>query len=203
MWFDLIGAFFSLVSTWYFIRLDKKAWAVTLVASCINGFLYWKKGIYADMSLELFYFLSTCYGLILWKKPTGQTTIRRLIKKERLVVFAMAMLIFSVIAMLLTAFTHSKVVVLDALTTAFSLIAQWLMCHKRIATWFFWFATDLIYLVLYFQKQLPIHSALMLLYTGLAVAGYLSWAKREKLENEKTTPNWMFELDKGRTEWCQ
>ena len=60
MLYDLFSALTSLLSTYYFIRLDIKAWPIGLLATCFNGWLFWQKGIYADMCLESFYFLRDC-----------------------------------------------------------------------------------------------------------------------------------------------
>lgn len=62
MLLDILGAIISLLSTYYFIRLDSKAWLTSLFATCLNAFLYWQKGIYADMILESFYFLALAMG---------------------------------------------------------------------------------------------------------------------------------------------
>ncbi len=179
MLLDILGAITSLLSTYYFIRLDYKAWLITLLATCLNSFLYWQNGIYADMVLESFYFLTTCYGWYLWQRPTKQVdTIRKLSRKQWYLLTTSVMGSFILIGILLATLTHSTVVVLDALTTSLSLAAQWLMCHKVIATWIFWFFTDALYAYMYFHTQLPFHCILMLLYTGMAVIGYLIWYRR-------------------------
>jgi len=182
MLFDVIGAIVSLLSTFYFIRLDKKAWPVSLIATCVNGYLYWQKGIYADMALEAFYFLSTCYGWYLWSRPKKRkqsASISTLSFKQGLILFPLVGLSYLVIVKLLLSLTHSNVAVIDALTTSLSLAAQLLMCHKIISTWILWFFTDALYAYLYFCKLIPIHGFLMLLYCGMAVAGYLRWSQQQ------------------------
>lgn len=180
MLLDLLGAFVSLLSTYFFIRLDSKAWLATLLATCLNGWLYWQKGIYADMVLEAFYFFSTCYGWYLWHLPARENKpfILQFSMKQWLLVGAITSLLYTLIVKLLLTYTHSNVAVLDALTTSLSLVAQGLMCYRAIATWILWFFTDALYAYMYLQKDLPFHVLLMLLYTTMAIAGYLSWAKR-------------------------
>lgn len=68
---------------------------------------------------------------------------------------------------------------LDALTTALSLIAQYLLNCKRIENWFVWITADLIYVGLYVQKELYLTAILYALFIGLCVAGYISWRKSE------------------------
>ncbi|MCC5016220.1 MULTISPECIES: nicotinamide riboside transporter PnuC [unclassified Legionella] len=186
MLLDLFGASVSLLSTYFFIRLDSKAWLTTLLATCLNGWLYWQKGIYADMLLEAFYFFSVCYGWYLWRLPAkgDKPFILQLSIKQWLFVGAIVGLFYTIIAKLLLTFTHSNVAVLDALTTALSLVAQGLMCYRAIATWILWFLTDVLYAYLYFQKELPFHFLLMLLYTTMAITGYLRWARRRAIESK-------------------
>lgn len=184
MSFDLIGALVSLLSTYYLIRLNNKAWPIGMLAIFLNGWLYWHKGIYADMVLEFIYFLSMCYGWSRWYRPasvdqtSSQTPLNHLKRRQWIILFFALLILFLFIVYLLKTLTHSTVPMLDAATTSMSLAAQWLMCHKFIATWYLWFITDALYAVMYFHKSLPFHSILMLIYTGLAVTGYLVWTKK-------------------------
>ncbi|WP_058493518.1 nicotinamide riboside transporter PnuC [Legionella worsleiensis] len=186
MFLDLLGALASLVSTLFFIRLSTKAWPLGILATVLNGWLYWHKGIYADMVLEVCYFLSMCYGWSLWHKSEStknqpkQKPLGRLNRIQGTYLMIASAALFALIYYLLHTLTHSTVAVLDAATTSLSLLAQWFMCHKIMATWIVWFITDLLYAVMYLHKQLPFHSALMLIYTGLAVIGYITWSQKNR-----------------------
>ena len=186
MFFDLIGALVSLLSTYFFIRLNNKAWPIGMIATILNGWLYWHKGIYADMLLEVFYFLSLCYGWYKWKKnlnqaiANGHSSLAYLKPGQWISLGLLLCLVFISIHYLLQTLTHSTVALLDAATTSLSLVAQWLMCHKIIVTWILWFITDALYATMYLSKNLPFHFMLMLLYTGMAIAGYVVWARRYK-----------------------
>ena len=192
MFFDLMGAAISFLSTYYFIRLNNKAWPIGMIATCLNGWLYWRKGIYADMVLEFFYFLSMGYGWYIWNhssyldKNDSKMLLSRLNALQWTVLILVFFSIFSLIHYVLQTQIHSNVALLDATTTSLSLLAQWLMCHKIIATWVIWFITDALYLFLYHGKNLPFHCLLMMLYSGMAVTGYMIWTK-----HAKTPQRWM------------
>jgi nicotinamide mononucleotide transporter len=190
MIYDFCGALISLLSTYYYIRLDLKAWPVGLLATALNGWLYWQKGIYADSALELFYAVFLCYGWHQWLTiaPKAPTKTHHLLNQPWLSISIAIIALYTVIVSLLMGFTHSKIATLDALTTSLSLVAQWLMCHKMIATWCLWFIADALYALMYLYKDLPFHSALMILYTGLALTGYLHWQTRFKRFNSSLNP---------------
>lgn len=190
MFYDLFGAFASLCSTYYFIRKNAKAWPISLVAIAVNGWLYWQKGIYADMCLESFYFVSAAYGWAMWGKSTiiQSTQISKPFAWKHWIIIICAIgVLYELILFLLTTFTHSSIAKLDALTTSLSLVAQALMCHKMIATWILWFVADALYLFLYMKKALPFHSILMLIYTFMAITGYHVW--RREIRYNRASPH--------------
>jgi nicotinamide mononucleotide transporter len=63
----------------------------------------------------------------------------------------------------------------DALTTALSLCAQWLLNRKRLENWFFWIAADVIYIPLYASKGLFLTSILYATFLGMCVIGVWQW----------------------------
>lgn len=179
MMLDFFGACFSLISTYFFIRIDKRAWSIGSLAVILNIWLYFQKGIYADMILESGYLVTLLFGWRMWNKEKTQTkpAIQSLNVLQGLLITLVFMLLFISIYLMLIYFTDSTVPFLDALTTALSLIAQGLMCFKFIETWIIWFIVDAIYAVLYAQKEIPFHCLLMIIYTLMAGSGFYHWTK--------------------------
>lgn len=177
---DFFGASLSLLSTLFFIRINPQAWSIGLVAVLLNIWLYFQKGIYADMFLESGYLVMIIIGWRLWKNQSNSTAnrINTLTAHQRLLLIPPFVLCFVTIYLILVNYTDSTVPVLDALTTALSLLAQGLMCYKFIETWILWFIADAIYAVLYAQKEIPYHCLLMIIYTLMAGVGFYHWNKQ-------------------------
>ncbi|MFY7697921.1 MAG: nicotinamide riboside transporter PnuC [Legionella sp.] len=178
IFFDLFGSLFSLISTYFYIRLDSKAWLVSIMAILINTYLYWQSGIYADTCLELFYLLSTIYGWYQWTnkpKPNKNNLVSHLSYWQAGCLIILGTMSYIMLYKTLVYFSHSTVAKLDAFTTTLSLCAQLLMCHKIIDTWILWLITDGIFAVMYYQKNLFFHSMLMIIYMGMACLGYFTW----------------------------
>lgn len=183
MLFDLIGALCSLLSTYYFIRMDNKAWGIGMIATCLNGVLYWYNGIYADMTLESFYFFTMVYGWHKWhslEKTNYNHAVKQLNYLHAFILLILFCIGFNLIYFILIYFTNSSIPALDAFTTTLSLIAQWLMCHKIMMTWVLWFITDAIYAWIYLTKAIPFHALLMIIYMGMAITGYLFWMREQE-----------------------
>jgi nicotinamide mononucleotide transporter len=174
------------------MRLNSKAWPIGIIAILLNGWLYWHKGIYADMVLEGIYFFSMGYGWYRWRggvknQKAEPLLLNQLSSTQWALLTLILCVVFVGIYTSLTLFTHSNVPLLDAVTTSLSLLAQWLMCHKIIVTWILWFITDALYALMYLNKNLPFHCGLMILYTGMAVSGYVMWVRTAQNKSMKSS----------------
>jgi nicotinamide mononucleotide transporter len=70
----------------------------------------------------------------------------------------------------------------DALTTVLSLAAQYLLCRKRFENWWFWILADVIYVPLYFSRQLPLTAVLYAGFLTMCLVGTREWARSLKKE---------------------
>jgi nicotinamide mononucleotide transporter len=71
----------------------------------------------------------------------------------------------------------------DALTTALSLAAQYLLSRKRIESWYFWIAADVIYIPLYISRDLALTAVLYAVFLGMCVIGLIAWRRSMKEGN--------------------
>lgn len=177
---DFLGALLSLASTLLYTRENIIAWPVGLLACSINFVLYAKHGIYADAYLEIAYVFITFYGWYQWlygAKDHASLKIRHIRINEAWLLLSIGIGSSALIGFYLSHYTTSNIPYLDATTTVFSLIGQWLICKKIIETWLVWFVVDGIYVWLYLHKAIPFHSLLMMLYLAIALFGYYRWDK--------------------------
>jgi nicotinamide mononucleotide transporter len=65
----------------------------------------------------------------------------------------------------------------DSTTTAYSLVAQWLQTKKRIETWWFWIAVDVVYIGVYAVKGLWLTALLYTIFLALCLLGLKEWKR--------------------------
>ncbi len=185
---DFIGALFSLICTYLFVKEDKHAWPLTALAIPFDAYVYFQKQLYGDVCLQFIYLSLTAYGWQQWRNLEGealQTRISSLTKAEFIKLSIFCITAIMLLNPLLRPFNQANIAYLDAITTVLSICAQWLLCKKKIETWLVWFIVDGLYVYLYALKALPFHSVMTLTYLFMAIAGWRQWcAKKSTLMPE-------------------
>ena len=175
---QLTGIVLGLLYLWLEYRADIRLWIVGLIMPIVHGLLYYRSGLYADCSMQIYYILAGLYGWIVWLRSEKGDPEHPETKQFSKIVFTLFLCIQAVIYLLLVHFTDSKVPFWDSFTTALSVIALWMLSRKYAEQWLVWLVVDLTTVGLYIYKDIPFTAALYLLYSALAVAGYLRWRKQ-------------------------
>lgn len=179
-WLDILTTALGLA----YILLEYKAsvwmWVVGFVMQSLGIVLYYQKGLYADCGMEFYYLAMTVYGFVAWmrhKQKAADLPIRHMPRKMAFVWLGLAALIWAAIYFLLSRFTNSTVPVLDAFTTALSIVGIWALARKYLEQWFVWIVVDIVTCGLYFYKDIPFKASLYGLYVIIAIFGYFKWRK--------------------------
>ena len=178
---DVTGSCFSFLSVIYSIRAKAINWLFTILATCIGIVLYFQKGLYADVGLNVFYLVLGFYGWYTWLYGGKNRTTKRitnLSSKMLYILCIISLLGISLITLFLKLYTDSKIPLWDASTTVISVVAYWLACRKIIQSWYLWFIVDGLFAGMYFFKNIPFHGFLYMFYVILAAVGYLKWKKQ-------------------------
>ena len=154
-------------------------WPVGLANNLFFAVLFWKARLFADFGLQGIYLILGIYGWWEWLRGGENHTRLAISRSSRSEWIGIA--VFLVIGTwglreILQA-ANGSAPLWDAVTTALSLSAQYLLCRKRIENWFFWIAADVIYVPLYLSKQLPLTA---LLYGGFLVLCVIGWRRWRK-----------------------
>ena len=144
-------------------------------------------GLYAAAGLQVVYLAFGVHGWWRWTRKIEQspTYIARTPRAAWPLLAVAGLGGAAVLLWLLTSFTDSQVAVADALTTAVSLVAQYMLNRKWIENWFVWIGVDVVFVGLSIAAGLWIIAALYALFIGLCLFGYGSWrrvARDESIE---------------------
>lgn len=178
---QIVGVALGLLYLWLEYRANIWLWVVGMLMPCVHCALYFQSELYADCAMQGYYILAGLYGLAAWLLGHKRTKKPLEIAHTPLRFIAPLVVIYGVlhaaIYFLLIRFTDSDVPFWDAMTTAMSMIAMWLLSRKYIEQWLVWLAVDAITVGLYLYKGIPLTAGLYTLYTALAVVGYMRWRR--------------------------
>lgn len=176
---EALGFATGAVCVWLVTKGNIWNWPVGLANNLFFAVLFWKARLFADFGLQGVYLILGFYGWWKWLRGGENQTrlaISRSSPSEWIVIAVFLVLGTWGLRELLHA-VNGAAPLWDALTTALSLVAQYLLCRKRIENWFFWIAADVIYVPLYLSKQLPLTA---LLYGGFLVLCVIGWRRWRK-----------------------
>ena len=177
---EIIGFVLGVCYLYYEYQASNWVWLFSLLMPMVSMYVYFSAGLYADFSINIYYLVASLYGLIIWrgtKRKKGAVISHIGIQTAILSTFAMLAIWFG-IYMLLVNFTNSTVPVMDALTTAISIVGTWMLAKKYIEQWFAWMSVDAIDVGLYLYKDIPFYATLYAIYTIVAYFGYRNWKKK-------------------------
>ena len=167
-------------TVWLAARNNALNWPIGVLNSAFFVALFWEVRLYFDMSLNVFYVGSGLWGWWLWSlggRGRVGKPISRIRRPEGL---ALAVVLPTITLAMWLGGVHIEDAspFLDALTTALSIGAQWLMMRRVLEHWYLWIAADVLYLPLYLSRGLPLTALLYGIFLLMCLRGVVEWRRR-------------------------
>jgi nicotinamide mononucleotide transporter len=182
-WIEITGSILGILYVFLSIKQNILTWLMGLLASLLYIYVFFVSKFYADMSLQVYYVWISIYGWLLWSKGKQTNEGRKVLAVSRLskqMLFrlaAVSMVLWVLIFFILKHLTDSPVPVGDSFTTAFSIVATYMLARKILEHWLVWIVVDAVSLLLYIWKGLYPTSVMFGVYTIAAVWGFIEWKK--------------------------
>lgn len=176
---ELLGFVTGAASVWLTVLARISNFPVGIANSAFFLVLFLSARLFADSGLQAVYIVLGFAGWWQWLHG-GQGRSRLTVARSGWQLLA-ACATFAVLTtwgltMLLQA-AHDIAPFWDALTTAISLAAQFLLNCKKIENWACWIAVDLIYVPLYVVKRLDLTAIVYVLFLAMCFAGAGAWRR--------------------------
>ncbi len=187
---ELIGTIAGLFVIYFQINQKVVMWNFNVISAFFLGISFLASSVYAYALFQVYYIVTSIYGLYLWKKGQQETDdalpIKRLDVNLWIVVIIIYVDLFFVIRYLLQ-LAGSDFAGVDAFITASSGIATFLLAKKYLEQWFFWLASDIVYvisIIYYAQSGLYVTILLYGCYVVSAIIGIITWTKQYKRQGK-------------------
>lgn len=191
------GAVFGILSVYFSIKKNIWVYPTGIISTLIYVYILFNFGLLGDCLINVYYTVMSIYGWILWSKNSKDhihIEVTWATKKE----WIYAAILFILSLALVTLIYYYKPYIdqmeetnfglyhldwanwLDIFTTSIFLVGMWFMAKQRIENWIFWIIGDFICMPMMIFKGLGITSVQYLVFTIMAILGYLNWKKSFK-----------------------
>lgn len=179
---EFTGALFGIIGVYLTVKENVWCFPVGIINVIITAYLVFEIKLYADFLQQAVYFALLIIGWIKWtqadKKSSEPKKISFLLPNEIVLYFFIWIIGSSVLFYLLATYTDAHFPFWDSIGTVLCFIAQWFVAKKKIENWLLWMAANVLYIVIYFLKDMPYYSILMAVYFVLAINGYYEWRRK-------------------------
>lgn len=185
---EYIAVFAGIASVWFSRKENILVYPVGLINTIIYVYLSAKGHLFGEVSVNVYYTIMSLYGWYLWlKKDQEQHPVLHITFSDKRwwlyqVVFFCSfytVLYFS-LSYLQQNFAPGAIPWADAFASATAFTGMWLMTKKKVESWYWWIATNITSIPLYFVKQYVFTSIYYLVLLVMAVFGLITWMQKAK-----------------------
>jgi nicotinamide mononucleotide transporter len=175
---ELLGAVLTVICVWLNTHQNIWGWPVGILSIICYIWVFYEVYLLGDFLLNIYFLVLSIYGWYNWlygkgkavKLPVTSLSLQQLL--AYVIVGSTAAFIFGKI---LASYTPASLPYWDATTTSFSMLAQWPLARKKIENWLFWIFVNVLYIGIYFVKNLFATSIVYVILLVLAAKGYQQW----------------------------
>lgn len=185
-WPEAVSTIAQVASVWYARSNNVLVYPTGIVGVLLAAYIYFflsHPPLYADASLNVYYFIMSVYGWYNWvqKKNEGYMyPINWCSRKELWFGIGFFLFFWGVIYVVLVKFTNSNTPILDSLVSGSAVTAMWWMAKRKIENWLAWIFSNIVAIPLNFYKHFMLFTLMYVLFLILAWMGYREWIKKYK-----------------------
>lgn len=162
------------------VRQNIWTWGAGLVQVSLYIVIFYRVRLYSDVILHVIYFGVQIYGWYNWLHGgRGRRALRvgTLSRRANAGWLAVTLAASALWGWGMASLTDAALPYGDAFTTVASLAAQWLIAQKRLETWYYWIAVDVVAIGIYWVKDLMLTSGLYAVFLVLCLFGLRAWRR--------------------------
>ncbi|RZN82309.1 MAG: nicotinamide riboside transporter PnuC [Winogradskyella sp.] len=179
---EAIAFVFGIASVWYAKKENIMVYPTGIICTVITVYLLYVNEYFGDMMMNFYYSVMSVYGWWNWSRKKDDkyvVPISRTNAKEKVIGFVLffATMIVTYLVYKANNYDIQTANYIDIFTSGIFFTAMWFMANKKIENWTLWIFADLITAPLYAYRGLGMLSLQYLIFTILAIQGYIAWKK--------------------------
>jgi nicotinamide mononucleotide transporter len=191
-WIEIIAVALGIATVFLTVRQNMWCWPTGLVQVVLYIEIFYDARLYSDVLLQVVYVVLQIYGWYHW--ASGKSAMRTELPVTSLSTREIGVWLLATIAAaaawgeLMLRFTDAAAPRADAFIVAASLCAQYLLAQKKLESWYWWIAVDVVAIAVYWSRDLRLTSGLYAVFLGLCVAGLIEWRRSQRAAMQVLQP---------------
>lgn len=190
---ELAAVLTGIACVWLVARSNIWNFPVAIVSCALFIVIFVRQKLYSDAGLQIAFIALAAYGWWNWLRrqparpatgphpeaaePAATLPITRTPARLWAVLLGLGLTYALVAGYLLGRYTDAALPYYDSATTAVSLVAQYQLSRRQLENWLLWLGVDVVYVGMYWNRELPLVALLYALYLALAAYGFWQWLR--------------------------
>ena len=178
---EMIAVLFTLANVWLAIKENIWTWPTGIASVLLYLVVFWRSHLYLNAGLQIIYFVLSIHGWYEWLHGgvnKSELTIKHASPRMWAVLMSIGAALTLALLWLLRLTTHdASLPIWDAVTTAFSIVGQYMLNMKIVENWLIWAIVDVIYVVMFIDQKLYPTAVLYAFFVFLCVKGLIDWRR--------------------------
>jgi nicotinamide mononucleotide transporter len=171
-WYEYVAVFAGIASVWFSRAENILVYPVGLINTIIYIYISFEGHLLGEATVNLYYTIMSISGWYMWaRKDRQQQPLLHITYSDKKDTYFKR------------AFFEGVIPWADAFASATAFTGMWLMTKKKVESWYWWIATNISSIPLYFVKQYVFTSVYYLILLVMAVFGLLEWKKKAKAKS--------------------
>jgi nicotinamide mononucleotide transporter len=169
---------------WYSRKENILVYPVGLVNTIIYVYISVKGNLFGEAGVNFYYTVMSIIGWFMWlkkDKPVDKILhVSYATRKEwlqHLLFSCFYISIFVVLTYFKKQFYEGVIPWADAFASSTAFTGMWLMTKEKVESWYWWIATNIASIPLYFVKHYVFTSVYYIILLIMAIAGLVAWQK--------------------------
>lgn len=181
--YEIFGNIFIVLSVFCAARNNPHTWPLGIIGCILYGFMFFDVKLYADVTLQIFFIITSIHGWILWRdhQSSPPVPVTNVARKQLLFNYIPLSALMAILyGGVLYFYTDASLPFIDSFVLTLSIAAQFLLMKRKVQSWYFWIAVDILSVGLYAYKDLYITSFVYFIFMLNAFYGLYNWKKIEQ-----------------------
>lgn len=183
-WLEMSSVLFNLTCVYLTVREKILAWVFGLIGVILLGFFFYDLGLYSSMILNAVFFAPIqFYGLWSWLKNKtvhSETLIPSFVAGKHWFLYGAFIAIGTYLWGTFMGDVGATQPYMDAAILFFSMVAQYLLVHKKIDSWFVWVIVNFLSIYVYASAGAMSLVLLYVVFLWMNYLGIKDWLKTRK-----------------------